>query len=284
MGAGTTTERQARPSRRTGRRRAAVWRFVRGLIAVSLAVLYLLILLTYVLPLARGGGSFTVSEGDRPSVIDDGSVAFVRPARGGSIEVGDIVTTAGTGDATWRVLVIDREGTMLVESFDGTDMLLRSDVDGEVWFHLTMLGSLRDALTSPLGLALLLPATLGLLIWDRAARRARPEPGPTARRDRSTRRSRRAAASDGGSVRLQVELVVLAEVDDYELRFALAELGGAILSEMGPSTRLIRLTGTPSALDVAEERLADVGRIDAVRRSDEVSMEIPVTHADDAAA
>lgn len=279
MGAAQTAHRSA-PPRPLTPWGVLVGRGVRGVLAVVLAVVGLFLAASFLLPVAAGGSSFTVSADDGPSQLDDGSLAFVRPVSRSAIEAGDIVVVRGGTNETWRILVDNFDGTLVAEDPTGeVDVLTGRDVEGLVWLHLRDLGTARDLLTSIPGLVALAVATVVLAAWAWRARSPRAtampvqapaSPGPSRRRTPAG-----PSGADRPTVQLQVSLVVLGGVDDYELRFALAEFGGRVVRGLGPSTRLVHLTGSPSVLDAAVARLAEVGHVDGEHRSDVLDLPIP---------
>ncbi|MEM8904294.1 MAG: hypothetical protein AAGF02_11365 [Actinomycetota bacterium] len=252
----------------------------RRLLAVVVAVLAIFLAAVTAVPLATGGSSFTVDAESEPTVLADGSLAFVRPIRIGAIEAGDVLATteAVDGTATRRVVAVTRDDVILVEAFDGTgsEPLDRTLVDGEVWLHLRSLGTVRDALANPLALVALAGTAVVLavrLVLDRrSASRARAERPAAGAAGAATSPP---AVAEPPAIRVQVLLALVTKVDDVMLRFALAEMGGSVVGAHDDRTRLVRLVGTPAELDRAEARLAEIGRIDAVRRSDELSMPVP---------
>ncbi len=268
----------------------ALARAGRGLLAVAVGFIVMFLVVVAIVPAATGGSSFTVDSRTGPSVIPNGSLAFVESVRLGAIEAGDILTTseARSEISTRRVVAVTRDDQILVETPDGagTEALDETLIEGRVWLHLRSLGTVRDVLTSPLAL-LALVGTAAVLaarwVMDRRALVAA----------RARRRSEQAAGAtvaaesppvDGAEIRVQVLLALMTEVDDVALRFTLAELGGSVMGSPNEQARLVRLVGTKQELDRAEVHLAELGRIDAVRRSDEVSMPLPGSSAPGAAA
>lgn len=262
----------------------------RGLLAVAVVIIVLFLLVVAVVPAATGGRSFTVDNRTGPSVIPNGSLAFVESVRFGAIEAGDVLTTseARSEISTRRVVAVTRDDQIIVETADGegTEALDETLIDGRVWLHLRALGTARDVLSSPLALLALIGTAAVLAVRWVMDRRALVVARARRRAEQAATRDAVAAATggDGSEIRMQVLLAVMTEVDDVALRFALAELGGSVVGTPDDHARLVRLVGTKHELDRAEAHLADLGRIDAVRRSDELSMPLPSPTASDAAA
>ncbi|MEO1062341.1 MAG: hypothetical protein AAFZ07_13060 [Actinomycetota bacterium] len=256
-------------------------RSFRRLLAVVVVALVLFLLVVNLVPVATGGSSFTVEDGSGPSVLAEDSLAFVEPVRVGAVEAGDILVTTEvpSESSTRRVVSMTRDGDVVVEAVDGgaPEVLDPTLIDGRVWMHLRTLGAVRDVLMMPLSLLALAGTALVLLVRARLDRRAAAQ--ASARRSTPASPGPAAAAAPeppaGPTIRVQVLLALMTEVDDVALRFALAEMGGSVVGTEDDQARLVRLVGTRYELDRAEARLADLGRVDAVRRSDEMLVPVP---------
>lgn len=258
------------------------------LLAVAVAMIVMFLVVVSVVPVVTGGSSFTVDSQLGPTAIPNGSLVFVDPVRARDIRAGDVLTTSETGSevSTRRVVVVTRVDQILVEAAGGvgTEVLDETVIEGRVRFHLRSLGAVRDALTSPLALTALAGTALVLILRAVLDHRGMP----VARQRVSGRRAEAGGppvASDSGSeMKVQVLLAVLTDVDDVTLRFDLAEMGGSVVGGDEGQARLVRLVGTKDELDRAEVRLAELGHLDAVRRSDELSMPMPSPPPSSAAA
>ena len=263
----------------------------RGLLAVAVVIIVVFLAVVAIVPAVTGGSSFTVDSRSGPSAIPNGSLAFVEPVRLGAIEAGDVLTTseARSEISTRRVVAVTRDREVIVETPDGaaTEPLDEEVIEGRVWLHLRSLGTVRDVLAGPLALVALVGTAAVLVarwVLDRrthAAARAHRARDVAAASGPVTAD---AEPDDGSEIRVQVMLALMTDVDDVALRFALAELGGSVMGSPNEQARLVRLVGTKQELDRAEVHLAELGRIDAVRRSDEVSMPLPGSSAPGAAA
>ncbi len=282
----TSAPRSALPGRRAVLPTLA--RTAHRLLIVAMAVVVLFLVVVSVVPVVTGGSSFTVDSRTGPSALPNGSLAFVDPVRSDAVEAGDVLTTSETSSeiSTRRVVTVTRDDQIVVEATDGvgTEVLDETLIEGRVWFHLRSLGIVRDALTTPLALlalggtaiVLILRAVLDQRTTDAARSRSR---APT---QAST--NPRSDDGDGAEVTVQVLLALLTDVDDVALRFALAEMGGLVVGAEDDHARLVRLVGTREELDRAEIQLAELGRLDAVRRSEELSVPMPRPPSSSAAA
>ncbi|SDE82754.1 signal peptidase I [Pseudonocardia oroxyli] len=119
-----------------------------------------------ILPLLVGGKALTVLSGSMEPTLPVGSVAVIRPVEPARLGVGDVVNftdrDASTGEArvvTHRIVAV-QPGPRFVTRGDANPVddpnpVAAADVHGELWYDVPSVGTVRDRLTAPAGLAIL---------------------------------------------------------------------------------------------------------------------------------
>lgn len=129
------------------------------------------------IPAVSGATAFAVSSGSMQPMLPVGSLAIVRPEPVGSIRPGDVITfldrdprSPATHVVTHRVVAAQHGPRGLVFTTRGdTDnapdpgVTAAADVRGVLWYHVPLMGAVRDVLARPVGM-FCLAAALVLLI------------------------------------------------------------------------------------------------------------------------
>ncbi|WP_181784056.1 signal peptidase I [Pseudonocardia pini] len=161
------------------------------LAAVALAAL------VAVVPLAVGGTSLTVLTGSMEPTLPVGSVVVLKPIDAAQVKPGDVLNFTDREAASGRTRVVTHR---VVEVLPGPGFVTRGDanpandpepvaaqdVHGVLWYDVPYVGTIRERLTTPAGLAILggvvlLGVALALLVpkyrdrpVSRAPRSSRP--------------------------------------------------------------------------------------------------------------
>ena len=160
--------------------------------AMVCAVVAGIVLVLTVLPRLTGGAALNVLTGSMTPGIPVGSVVLIRPVDPGTLRVGDVATYQISPDShalvTHRIIKIKGSGDDLRFIFKGdanrgpdSTPVPPQAIRGEVWFHVPVLGSLRDAVHGLNAVVLLAPPLLGgyavFLLFGgvRERRRVRPD-------------------------------------------------------------------------------------------------------------
>lgn len=169
--------------------------------AALCAVVAGIVVLLVVLPRTTGGAALTVLTGSMTPDIPVGSVVLIRPVDPQTLRVGDVATYQVSPESralvTHRVIDVRGSGAATEYVFKGdanrgadSRPVPAAAVRGEVWFHVPLLGSLRDSVQGMNLVVLLAPPLLllyaGWLLVGGARDRRRTTPagpaGPTVER------------------------------------------------------------------------------------------------------
>ena len=189
----------SKPESGPGRPRLLRWVSWIAFGLVCAAVAGIVLVLT-VLPRLTGGAALNVLTGSMTPGIPVGSVVLIRPVDPGTLRVGDVATYQISPEShalvTHRIIKIKGSGEDLRFVFKGdanrgpdSTPVPPQAIRGEVWFHVPVLGSLRDAAHGMNAVVLLAPPLLGgyaaflLLGGVRDRRRSRPAAAATAPRE-----------------------------------------------------------------------------------------------------
>ena len=133
-------------------------RLLAGLAVVAASVL---VSITVIIPRITGGAALTVLSGSMTPTYPVGSIVVVRPIDARDAQVGDVVTfTNGDSLTTHRITSIDEDAdgdrlfTTKGDANRGEDLqpVPEEDLRGRVWFHVPLLGYLREFVSSATGL------------------------------------------------------------------------------------------------------------------------------------
>ncbi len=132
-----------------------------------------IVLVLTVIPRLTGGAALNVLTGSMTPGIPVGSVVLIRPVDPGTLRVGDIATYQISPESralvTHRIIDIRGTGNDMRFVFKGdanrgadSSPVPPQAIRGEVWFHVPLLGSLRDAVHGMNVVILLAPPLLGI--------------------------------------------------------------------------------------------------------------------------
>jgi signal peptidase I len=134
----------------------------------ALVVLAALALATVVaiLPAVVGGKALTVLSGSMEPTLHVGSVAVIRPVEPAQVQVGDIVNFTDRDPATGQGRIVTHRvlevqpGPQFVTRGDANPAndlhpIPAADVHGRLWYDVPYVGTLRERLVTPAGLAIL---------------------------------------------------------------------------------------------------------------------------------
>ncbi|HEY2765187.1 MAG TPA: signal peptidase I [Pseudonocardiaceae bacterium] len=149
----------------------------RGALGLLVAGVVLLAGAVTLIPAVSGARAFTVLSGSMRPVLPVGSLAIVRPEPVGSIRSGDVITFLGrdpgstaTHVVTHRVVAVQHgPGGLLFTTRGDADgdpdpgLTSAADVRGVLWYHVPLMGTVREVLAAPAGMVSLAAALLLLI-------------------------------------------------------------------------------------------------------------------------
>jgi len=149
-------------------------RFGGTVVGALVAGVVLLASTVTVIPAIAGATPLTVLSGSMEPALPVGSIVVVQPEPVSSIRAGDIISFLDhdpvTRVVTHRVIdVLDSpDGPLFVTRGDGNEepdagLTRAADVRGVVWYHVPLVGVIREALVGPIGMLYLAGALLVLV-------------------------------------------------------------------------------------------------------------------------
>jgi signal peptidase I len=148
------------------RRRHPARRVLSALGALLVVAVLALATAVAILPLVVGGKALTVLSGSMEPTLHVGSVAVIRPVEPTQLAVGDVVnftdrdlSTGQSRIVTHRIVEV-QPGPQFVTKGDANPTndlhpIAAADVHGELWYDVPYVGTVRERLVSPAGLAIL---------------------------------------------------------------------------------------------------------------------------------
>lgn len=176
-----------------------IGRIVSSLLVVGMVLLAGAVTLV---PALAGATAYTVLSGSMAPALPPGSVAIVRPAPAESIQVGDIITfvahdpnSSATREVTHRVVGVQDgpDGPLFSTRGDASEdpdhgLTTAEQVRGVVWYHVPLVGYLREVLLGPVGMFYLAGALFVLVAAHLLTLPRSPSKSPSEPQSRRSRR------------------------------------------------------------------------------------------------
>jgi signal peptidase len=273
----TVSAVRPRPASSTGMR----W-LAKAAPTVAMVLAVATVAVTLVLPRLTGGVALTVLSGSMTPTYPVGSLVVVRPVEPEQVTIDDVITFQSEPNSTavtsHRVIGIDTDADSGARTFTtkgdanrgaDSDPVPAAAVRGRVWFHVPMLGRLRDALGDPVVLGVLgaLMAATALVDPVRRAmaggKAAATQPESTMSLDDSDR------DRDRDPLQLLVARIDAGPSDRHRVVTLVERLGGRI-DDVTDSAVHLHLTAAPDRLDHCERLLTAAHPGASVARSQPV--------------